>query len=82
MAGVLMTVELDPAAADLTTAAQRLGVPAESMDATYGVVSIDPDQDLYSVLVEEQAIASAASRPGVGGPFSNPRIEPFGPPQR
>jgi hypothetical protein len=81
MANALMTVELDPAATDLTAAAQRLGVATESLDATYGVVPIDPDQHLYSVLVDELAMGSAASRPGVSGPFSNPRIEPFGPPR-
>lgn len=76
-----MTVELDPEAATVAKAAERLGVEPGQIDAEFGVVSIDPDQHLYTVLVDEEAAAGAAERPGVEGPFSNPRIEPFGPPQ-
>ena len=78
-----MTVELDPETASVAQAAERLGVEPDRIDADFGVVSIDPDQNLYTVLVDEQAAGDAAGRPGVEGPFSNPRIEPFGPtPQR
>jgi hypothetical protein len=80
MTGVLMTVELEPDAADLAAAAERLGVPTAKLDAEFGVVPIDPEQNLYSVMVDEQVTDAAARRPGVAGPFSNPRIEPFGPP--
>jgi hypothetical protein len=75
-----MTVELDPGAATPAEAAKRLGVAAEDLDADYGVVPVDPDNHLYSVLVDEEAGAAAGGREGVEGPFSNPRIEPFGPP--
>jgi hypothetical protein len=83
MPDVMMTVELDPEAATVAQAAERLGVERDRIDADFGVVCIDPDQNLYTVLVDEQAAAGAADKPGVEGPFSNPRIEPFGPtPQR
>ena len=78
MASVMMTVELDPAAADLAAAAERLGVAPERLDAKFGVVAIDPENNLYTVMVDEAAGAGAAGRKGVSGPFSNPRIEPFG----
>ena len=78
---VLMTVELDPGAATVAAAAERLGVDPARIDPEFGVVSIDPEQHLYSVLVDEQAVSGAQGRPGVEGPFSNPRIEPFGPPR-
>jgi hypothetical protein len=77
----MMTVELDPGAATVAQAAERLGVSPDEIDAEFGVVSIDPDQNLYTVLVDERAASAAAGRPGVEGPFSNPRIEPFGPPK-
>jgi hypothetical protein len=79
---VMMTVELDPGAATVAAAAERLGIAPEQIDDDFGVVSIDPDQNLYTVLVDERAAAGAGGRPGVEGPFSNPRIEPFGPPRR
>jgi CO/xanthine dehydrogenase Mo-binding subunit len=63
-------------------AAERLGVPAEELDSEFGVVPIDPDNHLYTVMVDEQTGAAAAERPDVDGPYSNPRIEPFGPPSR
>ena len=80
MAHVLMTVEL-PGGASLDAAAARLGVAPEDLDAEYGVVPIDPEHHLYSVMAEERAIAGTGARPGTEGPFSNPRIEPFGPPE-
>jgi hypothetical protein len=81
MADVMLTVELDPAEATVDKAAERLGIERDRIDAEFGVVSIDPEQNLYTVLVDEQVAAEAAGRPGVEGPFSNPRIEPFGPPK-
>jgi hypothetical protein len=78
---VMMTVELDPEAATVANAAERLGVAPDQIDAEFGVVNIDPEQNLYTVLVDEQAATGAGDRPGVEGPFSNPRIEPYGPPR-
>ena len=59
------------------------------VDHDFGVVEIDPDDHLYSIMVEESRLAQVDPRwDGVEtdegvlrGPFSNPRIEPFGPPQ-
>jgi hypothetical protein len=75
----MMTVELDPETATVAQAAERLGVEPDRIDAEFGVVSIDPEHNLYTVLVDEKAAAEAAGQPGVEGPFSNPRIEPFAP---
>ena len=60
---------------------QALGLAADEIDADYGVVEIDPDQNLYAVLVDPRTAERVAGREGVEGPFSNPRVEPFGPPQ-
>jgi len=73
---MLLTVEL-PGAADLEAAAQRLAVPVAKLDAQFGVVPVDPDNHLYSVMVEDDAAPGASARSGVSGPYSNPRIEPF-----
>jgi hypothetical protein len=50
------------------------------VDANYGLVPIDPDENRYAILVEESAADRVAAQPGAQGPFANPRIEPFGPP--
>lgn len=73
----------------LVAAARKLGVPARSLDAAYGVVEVDPELNLYAVQVDAAALAartgvsatgvSAANDAPFNGPFSNPRIEAFGP---
>lgn len=77
-----MTVRLDPEEVSLTAVQEKLGVDADQIDTSFGVVSIDPDQDLYAVMVEEDLAARAAEQDGVEGPFSDPGIEAFGPIQR
>ena len=77
----MVTVHLDPDHATIGDARDRLRVGEHDLDADFGVVTIDPDADLYAVLVDEGAASTAARTPGAAGPFSNPRIESFGPPQ-
>jgi hypothetical protein len=80
MGSVLMTVELEPDAATVADAAVKLGLDPADIDDEFGVVSVDPDNHLFSVLVSKEAGARARGAGGVEGPFSDPRIEPFGPP--
>jgi hypothetical protein len=82
VAKVMMTVELDPAGASTEQAAKRLGVPKEKLDGDFGVVNIDPEKHLYAVLLDEDVAAGVSATEGVSGPYSNPPIEPFGPPRR
>ncbi|MFD1934463.1 MULTISPECIES: hypothetical protein [Nonomuraea] len=72
---VLITVRL-PRDATLADAIERLHLSEEDVDTGYGLVLIDPDQDLYGLRVTEEAGRTA------GPPFSDPRIEPYGPPRR
>jgi hypothetical protein len=59
------------------------------VDEDFGVVEIDPDDHLYSIMVEESRIAQVdpkwaeveTEEGTLRGPFSNPPVEPFGPPQ-
>jgi hypothetical protein len=60
---------------------QDLGLDEEEIDSESGVVPIDPAQNLYAIMVEESASARIEKGPDVEGPFANPPIEPFGPPQ-
>ena len=61
---------------------------ADQVDSEYGVVQTDRREGLYVVLVDDTAqaqieekigLAGAGTDPAVGI-FSNPHIEPFGPP--
>ena len=75
---VLMTVTLDQSKASIAAAAKSLGVPVESIDAEFGLVPIDPDRGLYSVKIPSAAVPGGTSGTEFRGPFSNPRIAPFG----
>lgn len=77
----MLTVALDPGEATLAGAARRLGLDEQELDPGFGVVEIDPATHRYTVLVDESAAERASRVPGVEGPYSNPRIEPFGPPK-
>jgi hypothetical protein len=81
MSKVMVTVKLDPQRVSLADARELLGVDADAFDQDFGVISVNPDEDLYAVLVEQDAVADMKTDEQVSGPYSNPRIEPFGPPQ-
>lgn len=80
---VLMTIACPEGAPGLDRAAELLGVPAAEIDKGFGVVVLDPQKGLYAVQVHETAIKALptadAGNEAVKGPFSNPRIAPFGP---
>ncbi|MFF3437496.1 hypothetical protein [Streptosporangium sp. NPDC002721] len=75
---LLITVRLPPDAT-LAQAMRRLELPEEDVDTDYGLVLIDPDQGLYGLRVSETAARRVA--PAGEGPYSDPRIEPYGPPE-
>jgi hypothetical protein len=75
-------------APSLSEAANELGVMVSELDPSYGVISTDAADALYSVLLDDsaatraEAALKARGKDPAEGVFSNPRIEPFGPPQR
>jgi hypothetical protein len=79
---LMVTVKLDPERATLEDAREQLGLDEGELDEDFGVVEIDPEQHSYTVLVEKQVAERITGQPGVKGPFANPPIEPFGPPER
>ena len=76
---VLMTVTCAQPEPSLEEAAAALGVELEALDAGFGVVVIDPARKLFSVQALEDAVARKAEGGAYRGPFSNPKIETFGP---
>ncbi len=76
-----MTLELEPARASLPDVMHRLALSADEIDLDFGLVNIDPDRHLYTILVDESVAPRLATEPGVSGPYANPPIEPYGPPE-
>jgi hypothetical protein len=82
MAKQMLTLKLHPKEATLSKVSKRLNLSPEEIDSAFGVVNIDPKRNLYTILVDEEAARRVSGVPEVKGPFSNPKIEPFGPPKK
>ena len=83
MPKVMVTIKAPvdpPTIADLC---RRYKLHENEIDASFGVVEVDPAEHVYTVLVEESAAAKIQPNENwkVEGPYSNPRIQPFGPPE-
>ena len=81
MAKVMVTLRLDPEQASLDEVRRLLDLAADEVDPGFGVVNISPAEHLYTILVDPAAATRIGDAPQVEGVFSNPRIEPFGPPE-
>ncbi len=81
MARVMVTLRLDPEQATLEEVRRLLGLAADEVDPAFGVVNISPAEHLYTILADEAAAARIAGHELVEGVYSNPRVEPFGPPE-
>jgi hypothetical protein len=79
---LLMTVEMPGAEPSIGRAASELGVAVEDLDVDFGLVPIDPRRSKYAVQVRADKVPTE-TRPESGhrGPWSNAKIEPFGPPR-
>ena len=77
MAKEFMVVESRKSRPTLEEAARLLKIDAKHLDAQFGVVLIDPQRHLYTVLVDAGVVS--ASTGGERGPFSNPGIAHFRP---
>ena len=76
-AKVMLSLELPADEATVPAVRQRLALDADEIDGAFGVVPIDPDHGLYTVLVSPEAAERVKGSPGVSGPFGNPPIEPI-----
>jgi hypothetical protein len=76
MAWVMVSLQLDPERASLEEVRRLLGLGEDEVDPRFGVVNIDPNEHLYTILVEQEAAERVRDAAPVRGVFSNPRIEP------
>ena len=76
----MFTLRLDADDASLAAVRKRFRLREDDVDADFGLVSIDPEASLFAILVSAGALEKLSGDPAVAGPYSNPRIESFGPP--
>lgn len=87
MQSVLVQFKHDGPAPTVAEVRRLFNLKDDEVDDQFGVVAIDPDEHLYATLVAvnasgrvESALAGRPRDPAEGV-FSNPTIEPFGPPE-
>lgn len=83
MTKVLMTIRFHGKSPTLGQVQERYSLSDEEVDHDFGLVEIDPDEHLYTLMVEESAARKIRDDGEweVKGPYANVRIAPFGPPE-
>ena len=76
---ILITIETTSGKPSIDAAARQLGVSVTDIDASYGVIALDVEGKRFAVRVRADKVDAACH--GQDGSFSDPPIEPFGPPR-
>lgn len=76
----IYTVKLLAGEENLANAAQKLRVEPADLDPDFGLVPVAPAEGVYAVLVQGSA-SPAAADDDTDGPFANPSIATFRPPE-
>jgi len=81
MTKVLYTLSSRDKAPMLNEVMTEFSLLSDEIDQEFGVQLIDPVAGDYCVLIEEEALKKIDSQYDIEGPFSNPKIDTFGPPE-
>jgi len=86
MGKLMFQFEHPEGAPELEEVLTTYGLSREEVDEDFGIIPVDRERSIYTILVDEDAAerlrsSEESSQGGVTGIFSNPRIEPFGPPE-
>jgi hypothetical protein len=83
MAKLMITLKFKEAVPTIDELQARYGLTDDEIGKSFGIVEVDPEDGLYTILVEEAAVAKVKpdQEIDVKGHYSNPRISPFGPPE-
>lgn len=87
METVMLQFKHEGGVPSIDEAARLFNLDVSEIDADFGVIATDPENDFYTILVDAQASQRAnealAKRSGDAGEglFANPPIDPFGPPE-
>ena len=78
---LLVNVQGWDAQPTIAQVSEQLSVPISAFDAEFGVVLVDVENNVYTVRIRADAADKIpGDARGASGPFSDPRIAPFGPP--
>lgn len=83
--GLLIMVHLPTEMArdvDVDSVAAFLGIEPTALQLEFGVVPIDPEAGLVSVIIDQSVFdgLSDVAKRFIDGPYANPKISPFGRP--
>ena len=81
MGKVMLTLQSSLGAPSVDEIERQFVLSQHEIDRQFGVVEVDDLTHEYTILVEESAVPRIQSTEkwNVSGPFSNPRVAPFGP---
>ncbi|MDH5509111.1 MAG: hypothetical protein OEZ32_02030 [Nitrospinota bacterium] len=86
MARLLYEITWEEGTPSIESVCERYGLSLEDLDSSFGVISIDPWENLYCVMIEQTAMeklgGATVKSSDIKGPFSNPMIGPFGPAEK
>lgn len=78
----MATLTLPPAEATLPQIRAKYSLASDEVDEHFGVVAISQEKNLYAILVKDTVAARLEGHDQVGVPYTNPKIEPYGPKKR
>ncbi|MBC6402954.1 MAG: hypothetical protein GDA39_10135 [Hyphomonadaceae bacterium] len=79
---VMLTIDASACARpSIEWAAEQMSLPIDAFDEGFGIIVVDPVRNIYTVRVDSEKLPpDLPKETGLSGPFSDPKIVPFGNP--